>query len=258
MKLVAILRAKNEILVIRNCLSRLSELVNEIIVLDNGSTDGTLNAYKEFPKVVKILQTEEYHEGRDKILLLEEAKKRNPDWILWIDSDEIFEKHFTRNVIEKYMQSKHNRITFRLCHFWQSEKRCRIDKVFFLYSLHPQRSMWRNVPVAYFKDQKMHNGDIRGIKGGYYISPYRLKHYGYVFKEKTKNKMNAYEKIDKSGDRVYDHLDPQKKFLTYPFFEFNNKTINYLWILFFKYLCNILWLWLRLILKIKKLFTKEK
>ncbi|MEK9183541.1 MAG: glycosyltransferase, partial [Patescibacteria group bacterium] len=139
MKLVAILRVKDEILWIRECLSKLSELADEIIVLDNGSTDGTLEVISEFNKVVKILHTEGYHEGRDKCLLLEEAKKRTPDWIIWIDGDEVFEKHFTRAVIDSYMKSRYNKILFKLCHFWLNKEYFRIDGPLFAYTVGPQR-----------------------------------------------------------------------------------------------------------------------
>lgn len=251
MKLLAILRIKDEILNIEACLSRLSEVVDEILILDNGSTDGTLEAYKNFPKIVGILETRGYDEGRDKCLLLEEAKKRTPDWIIWIDGDEVFEKNFTREEAEKYMQSKYNRIAFRMCNFWLDKERCRIDGHYFIYSLHPQRSMWRNLPVAYFANKKMHNGDIRGVPGKVFISPFRLKHFGYSDQKKIQEKFDRYLKEDPAGERNYHKLiNPNAPFIAYKFREFNNKIVNKIYIVAFKYLCNVLWLAARLFLKI--------
>ena len=169
MKLVALLRIKDQILTIDECLAKLSEIVDDIIIVDGGSTDGTKEAYAKHPKVHKVITLLDFNEGRDKRLLHEEAKKLDPDWILWTDADEIFEKHFTREVAEKYMRSRHNRIAFRMCNFWLSRVFCRYDGVYYLYTLHPQRSMWRNLPEAYFKDQKIHNGDILGL-GKLFIS----------------------------------------------------------------------------------------
>ena len=105
MNLVAILRIKDQAATIDECLSKLSKLADQIIVLDNGSTDGTLEAYRRYPKIVNILHTTGFNEGRDKIMLLDEAKKSKADWILWIDADEIFEEHMTRKVMESYMRS---------------------------------------------------------------------------------------------------------------------------------------------------------
>src|SRR6185312_7243724 len=96
MKLTAVLRIKDQILTIDDCMTKLSELADDIIIVDGESTDGTVEAYKKYPKIKKVITLAGFDEGRDKNLLIEEARKLNPDWILWIDADEIFEKHFTR------------------------------------------------------------------------------------------------------------------------------------------------------------------
>lgn len=242
MKLVAILRIKDQVDIIDECLGKLSSLADEIIVLDNGSTDGTLEQYSLYPKIKKVLHTEGYDEGRDKIMLLEEAKKHGPDWILWTDADEVFEDHFTRRAVEQYMHSDYDRVMFRMCNFWLGRERCICDGPHYLYTLHPQRSMWRNVPGAYFKDQKLHNGDIRGIQGKALLSPYRLKHFGYIDRKKMQEKLDRYLTEDKSGDRDYiNSNNPNVPRRTYQFYEFENKSLNMAYILFYKYLCNVLW-----------------
>jgi glycosyltransferase involved in cell wall biosynthesis len=247
MKLVAILRIKDQIQTIDECMQKLSSIVDEILVVDNGSTDGTFERYKNYPKIIKIFKTEGYDEGRDKILLLEESKKLNPDWIMWLDADEIFEKHFNREVADEYMNSSYDRIMFRMCNFWLGKERCIYDGQYYLYNLHPQRSMWRNLPEAYFKDQKLHNGDIRGIKGPTHLSPYRVKHYGYIDRDKMQEKLDRYLKEDTSGTRDYRKFnDPNLPRKTYKFYEFDNATLNLIYIIFYKYICNLLWYLLRI------------
>lgn len=253
MKLVAILRVKDEIRAIHECLAKLSTLVDEIIMLDNGSTDGTLEALKSYPKVKKVIHSQGYDEGRDKIMLLNEAKQTKADWIIWIDGDEVFEKHFTREVIESYMHSKYNRITFRMCNFWLSKERCIYDGQYYLYNLHPQRSMWRNMESAYFRDRKLHNGDIMGVTGKTLLSPYRIKHFGYVDKQKMQEKFDRYLTEDKTGNRDYGIFnDPDIPRQTYKFIEFESQLLNLIYILGYKYLCDILWYIERLRLKIFK------
>lgn len=253
MKLAAILRIKNQIQTIDECMQKLSEIADEIIVLDNGSTDGTLESYKKYSKITKILNTIGFDEGRDKIMLLEEAKKTDADWLLWIDADEVFEKHFTREVAERYMRSRYNRVVFRMCNFWLSRERCRYDHEYYLYTLHPQRSMWRNMPSAYFKNLVIHNGDIQGVSGKVYISPYRLKHYGYVYKEKILEKMRTYMAADKDKGRDYEAtIDPSISFKSFKFYEFDYEPTNFLYIIFYKYALNLLWLVERIRLKLTK------
>jgi glycosyltransferase involved in cell wall biosynthesis len=226
MKLVSILRIKDEIKYIRRCLDKMSELVDEIVILDNGSTDGTLDVYETYPKVVKVLQTKGFDEGRDKIMLLDEAKKRNPDWIIWTDGDEEFESHIDREILNRYMNSKYNKIQFRMCNFWVSEKLYRIDGKYFAYTLQPQRSMWKNTDDAFFQNVKIHNGDIIGVEKPYYISPYRIKHYGYASEEKTLEKLRKYQIVDTTTGRDYSHLNPNKKTIRIPYIEFKNRRLN--------------------------------
>lgn len=240
MKLIAIVRAKNNIRTIGLCLQRLSDLVDEIIIVDNGSTDGTLDEYKRFPKIIKILYSNGYDEGRDKRALLAETKLHDPDWILLIDHDEVFEKNLTRNILESYMRSNYDSVSFRMCNFWLNDRDCRYDGYWFLYALRPQRQMWRNVPEAHFPEIKIHAGFVQGIGSKQYISPYRLKHYGYSFLPEAKAKYEFYKKLDPDYKNNYAHADPDGRALTYRYREFDNRTINAIWIYLASWLSSIL------------------
>jgi len=242
-RLIAMLRVKDQIDTIDECLGKLSELVDAIVILDNGSTDGTLDCYLKYIKVVHVLKSEGYHEGRDKIILLNCVHKYNPEWIMWIDADEVFENRMTREILNSYMDSSRSRIQFRMCHFWLDKIHCRYDHEYFLYTLHPQRSMWRNTESAYFKNIKMHNGDIKGVYGRF-ISPYRLKHYGYADAMKMRKKYERYKKEDQN-ERNYAGLNPDLPYKAFIFRELRSKYLNMLYIYLYKYLCNILWLFER-------------
>jgi glycosyltransferase involved in cell wall biosynthesis len=203
MKLVAQLRIKNQVLTINECLNRLSNLVDNIVIVDNGSTDGTLEEYKKFPKIKKIKKTKGFDEGRDKCLAHKLAKSLDPDWILWVDGDEIFERVVKREDLDKYMRiSSLDVVSFRLFHFWTSKKKYRVDGAWNRYTSFPQRQMWRNTPEAYFKNIPFHNGGIQGLKGKVITSPIRIKHYGYID-----------EKIIKEREKTYHALrnDPMAK-----------------------------------------------
>ena len=254
MKLVAMLRVKDEIMWIEQCLARLSEFVDEIVILDNGSTDGTIEVYKNFPKIRTVLKTEGYHEGRDKIMLHEAAKELNPDWIIWCDGDELFEPAFDRTVVEQYMRSHYNKVTFRMCNFWLSKKWFRIDDRYFAYTLNPQRSMWRNIPEAYFRDRKMHNGDIQAVPSPHYLSPYRIEHYGYANERKTRDKYERYKIIDTGSSRDYEHLNPDQRTLRLPYIAFSNRTLNYGYILLYKYCVTTIALSRRIVQRVQKMF----
>ncbi len=254
MKLTAIFRIKNEIRVIEECLTRTSEIVDEIIVLDNGSTDGTQNVYKNFNKISKVIFTKGFNEGRDKIILLEEVKKSNSDWVLWLDGDEIFEKNLTRNRLNSYMlQNRYDRISFRLYHFWLSKKFFRIDGKFFLYTLHPQVRMWRNLKGSFFNNRTIHNGSIDGISGPILNSHYRIKHYGYIDIKKVAEKYNRYINLDKYGDRTYEHINPKSNSFSLPFLESKNYILNSFLIWVYYIFGNVIYFLVRIFLKFKNI-----
>ncbi len=234
MKLIGIMHVKNAIRTVDECLEKLSGLVDEIIVVDNGSTDGTLEAYGKYSKIVKIAYTEGYHGGRDVRLLLEEAKKRNPDWILLIDSDEVFEEHFTRKIVEGYMKSEHDVIYFRMFNFWLSRKKFRVDRDWLLYTAQPQRQMFRNLPGIDYQNIKVHYGPIQGLFGSICTSPYRIKHFGYSFREEVERKIKMYNEVDDGVDnkkKDYSTLDPNMQNIVYlNFYEFKNRILNRMYI----------------------------
>jgi len=152
-KLVLMLRVKDGIFFVDEWLRCYEKLVDEIVVLDNGSSDGTFEALSAHPKVVDIIRTEGYNEGRDKNMLYDRLRKRNPDWCMWLDVDEIFEAELTRADFDRLMSRKYvNKYAFRRFHF--------IDREFFAgswfrlnYSSGHDRIMWREACSGYFEDR---------------------------------------------------------------------------------------------------------
>lgn len=200
-KLVVMLRVKDGIFFVHEWLENIERLVDEIIVVDNGSTDGTFEVLKAHPKVVDIIQTFSYHEGRDKNLMYELARKRNPDWCLWIDVDEIFEPEVTRANLDKLMRSKFiNKYKFRRFHFIDREHFTGSGLYFFYTSIH-DRVMWKENPQGYFEDFILDSPNVKGIKGIEVNTHYRLKHLGYVNKELVDKKVNIYKAV----------IDPEKE-----------------------------------------------
>lgn len=82
-RLSVTLIAKNEADRIRRCLESVADLADEIIVLDSGSTDATLDIAREYSD--KVYQTDWPGFGVQKQRALEKA---TGDWVLSIDADE--------------------------------------------------------------------------------------------------------------------------------------------------------------------------
>lgn len=195
MKFIVMLRVKDGIDFVDEWLSCFEKLVDEIVVLDNGSTDGTLEVLQRHPKVVDIITTEGYNEGRDKNLLYQRVRLRKPDWCLWVDVDEIFEPELTRADFDKLMKSKVvTKYAFRRFHF--------IDREHFAgswfrlnYSAGHDRLMWREAPSGYFENYILDSPNVKGIKGLKRNTNFRLKHLGYINKDLVDRKAAIYRSV---------------------------------------------------------------
>jgi len=224
-KLTSIMRVKDGMEFIHRWLDNIGPLVDEIILVDNGSTDGTLEVIKNHPKVVCIEHTVGYHEGRDKAILYKRARERKADWLLTLDVDEIFEKRMTRERIEKMMQSKlFTKYRFRRYHLFKDENHFKAGiRNLFHNSVH-DREMWKDQPTGHFPPYKLHIGNPRGIKGLSCWTNIRLKHYSPLYSKKHQEKTKYYSEMDPKRAKMYDkHHNEIVR--TWRFYEFDEKPL---------------------------------
>jgi glycosyltransferase involved in cell wall biosynthesis len=94
-RLVSITCVKNEYDIIESCIRHTAAFVDRLVVLDNGSTDGTLEILRKLEasgipiEIVDDPAPGHYHFARATRLMREFAvKKYNADWILPVDADE--------------------------------------------------------------------------------------------------------------------------------------------------------------------------
>lgn len=194
-KLVVMLRVKDGIFFVHDWLSCFEKIADEIVVLDNGSTDGTDTILAQHPKVVDFVRTEGYDEGRDKNMLYAMMRKRNPDWCLWLDVDEIFEPELTRKDFDRLMsRSWVNKYGFRRFHFIDYEHFAgswyRLN-----YSSGHDRILWRENPSGYFQNIICDSPNVKGIKGIQVNTNFRLKHLGYISKDLVDRKRDIYRQV---------------------------------------------------------------
>lgn len=205
-KLVVMLRVKDGMFFAKEWLECFEKLADEIVVLDNGSTDGTYEALKAHPKVVDIIRTEGYNEGRDKNLLYDHVRMRKPDWCLWLDIDEIFEPELTRVHFDQLMSSKiYNKFAFRRFHFTDREHFAgswyRLN-----YSSGHDRIMWRENPAGHFQNLIIDSPNVKGIKGLKKNTNFRLKHLGYINKELVDKKAEIYRAIIPEKEETFQSM----------------------------------------------------
>jgi (heptosyl)LPS beta-1,4-glucosyltransferase len=95
----AIILCKNEVDTLDQCLSSL-QWVTEVIVLDSGSTDGSLKIMEKYPNVKCIQVTWEGY-GKTKKQGLHHAQY---PWILWIDADESLDQILISQIKETLLK----------------------------------------------------------------------------------------------------------------------------------------------------------
>lgn len=208
MRLTAGIRVKNGALWAAECLSHLSLFCDDIVVLDDGSTDATPDLCRACPQVTRFLRWEKnfFHEGMDRNVVLAMAKDTEPDWILIMDIDEVFEAQAPELIPQLMAQEEYAVWGFRMLHFWRDKQHFRIDGKWgdeTRTHIHPR--LFRNQAGLYFPPQKIHGAHIFGVEGHAAVAEQLyLKHYGYSFWDKTLEKYHLYRREDPEGD--YEHL----------------------------------------------------
>jgi len=100
----SIVITQNEEHNIRNCLENL-HWVDEIVIVDGGSTDGTIDIIKKFQESLPIKLFNKKFDGHfanQKNLAIQLAQHH---WVLCLDSDETLEAHVAQKLVEIHNDS---------------------------------------------------------------------------------------------------------------------------------------------------------
>ncbi|MBR3320097.1 glycosyltransferase family 2 protein [Candidatus Saccharibacteria bacterium] len=97
-KIIGMIRIKNESLILDDTLNNLERIVDGFILLDDNSSDDSVEIAKHHSKCLAIIRHKKTVEGDRSMeesihrqLLLDEARKYNPDWLFYQDADERIE-----------------------------------------------------------------------------------------------------------------------------------------------------------------------
>ena len=96
MKISLCMIVKNEELVLERCLNSIKDSVDEIVIVDTGSTDKTKEiAFKFTDKVYDFEWIDDFAAARNFAF-----SKGNCDYLMWLDADDVFEKEDVEKIIE--------------------------------------------------------------------------------------------------------------------------------------------------------------
>jgi len=219
LKVVGLIRVRNEELLIKESLDHLSEFVDEIYIFDDASTDKTVDICKVHPKVKGIIRGKKWRmrkgitiEGEQRNRLLQFAKKSNPDWFIYLDADERFDQDFKKDYAKLLEQRDYDAICFELYDFYLTPEDYNIPYNGSIENIRkycgPEYRntliMFRNLHRIFFPA-----GDAREpgpfMKKRILYSTYKVKHYGKAKSVKDwERKVNFYTEFHTSYKDKWD------------------------------------------------------
>jgi hypothetical protein len=131
-KLTAMLQVRNEggrYLPI--VLEQLSGFVDEIVIVDDASEDDSVRICRSFPKVVRLVELPHSlfkEEWKLRTLLWQAAVSAEPDWLLSVDADELYETRAIGAMRRLIDQDTYDWYAFRLHDFWNGYTHYRDDE----------------------------------------------------------------------------------------------------------------------------------
>ncbi|MFW6138071.1 MAG: glycosyltransferase [Spirochaetota bacterium] len=181
--------------------NRAWEMFDHVIVLDTGSTDGSIETLKGLEKEGKI---EFYHynkqrgAGRDANFLLEKAGRYRPRWIVKLDHDEYYEDALhdeldtIKNLPQKYGWVSSYRVTL-----WRNTGKYRINGK---YRWFRENTMFRwKQGLRYPQDAVHHMERIPDLQRKYrvYKTKARLVHLSQQDEERVKLQVERLKEFDR-------------------------------------------------------------
>ena len=179
------------------------EYIDEAVIIDDASTDRTAQICQE------VLRCCPLHFVKNSVSKFgcevslrkqqwEETVRTQPDWILNIDADEIFEKKFKHAVESLVASPNADAYCFRLYDFW-NETHYRSDRYWCAHQYYKWMFLIRYNPAKtpVWSNFAQHCGRFPSLP---FASPQkstlRVKHLGWARAEDRQNKYERYKKLD--------------------------------------------------------------
>lgn len=179
------------------------QYIDDAVIIDDGSTDHTvelcLTLLQGIPvRLVSNSVSRFHNEVELRKQQWQETLATNPEWILNLDADELFEQPFHTRISELLRQSDTDLFCFRLYDFW-NESHYREDLIWRSHYVYRPFLLRYNKDYSYhWKETAQHCGRFPDNIFSYphQLSELRLKHFGWATPEQRKEKYDRYRLLD--------------------------------------------------------------
>jgi len=104
----------NEEKYIERMIESVVDKVDEIVIIDGGSTDNTLRILRDYPQVKVVSKVFNYHFGDQRNFAIQQTKY---PWVLMLDADEYMEEDFWKILPDLVNQNKYDAFKFKRKNF---------------------------------------------------------------------------------------------------------------------------------------------
>ena len=225
-KIIGMYRIKNQERWIAKSIESILGVCSEIIILDDGSTDKTLEICSKYDEIVDIHHQENlpFDETRDKNIMLKMALKRNPEFILTLDGDEILQPN-AKNILFDELDTLYPETPmyeFQLLNIFDTPTQYRFDGIYGMQwakkllrvskqkpDLHfdgtpePGNAHCPSVPQNSIGHQNSVRSNVKILHYGYYDKTLRQEKYQFMNKLDPNNvEFDGYKHILGKGEQA--------------------------------------------------------
>ena len=218
-KIVCICQVYNELLKdnLKRFIKYLNPLVDDFVFYDDGSTDGSYEYLLDHtPHVIRGDENDFVNERKHKQLMLEKALRLNPDFILWLDADEILTANAETRLQKLCGYCEENNldgISLQEVNIWRSHSWKRVDSG---YNNGIFVRLWRVTPDLRYDSlepglhQKPYPSSITEIQT---IWDVKVLHYGFSSKKRLAYKYLTYKAHGQQGYYMLDRLISEERLM---------------------------------------------
>jgi glycosyltransferase involved in cell wall biosynthesis len=191
---------------LRSVLTKHRAYIDEAVIIDDGSSDDTVAVCREVLDGIPLhlVQNKASQFSNEVILRKQQWKETvhtEPEWILNLDADEMFEDKFESQVRDILTQNKYDAMYFRLYDMWD-ETHYREDAYWQAHKFYRPFMIRYQPNLEYiWKETSQHCGRFPTniYHFSYFCHPARIKHFGWASAKDREIKYERYMDLDPEG-----------------------------------------------------------